>query len=263
MLKPKHLGKLLLQPEYRRHSSALKKLRNIPRYTPCSTDILGAELELVDSASFISMYNEIFRREIYKFKAKSQSPLIIDGGSNVGLSVLYFKQLYPDSHVIAFEPDAQVFKILKANVIKNKLSGVELVNSALWSSETILEFMSEGADGGRVSQVNANADKYQVQAVRLRNYLTKPVDFLKLDIEGAETEVIKDCQDLLYNVKNLFVEYHSFINKTQSLHIILNILFETGFRIHMHSQNSSSQPFCHRKIHLEMDMQVNIFAYRE
>ncbi len=265
MLKIKYLGKLLMQPEYRKYELSLQKLKNTPRYTLASTNILGlgTEIELVDAASFLFMYQEVFKQQIYRFKAKTTQPIIIDGGANIGLSILYFKQLYPDSRITAFEPDTKVFNTLEKNVRQSGLSNIELVKKALWTSETTLEFMSEGADAGRVTQLEPDRPKYQVPTARLRDYLINPIDFLKLDIEGAETEVIKDCQDLLVNVENLFIEYHSFVNEPQTLHLIVNILSEAGFRLHIHPPVSSPQPFYHRNVHLGMDMQLNIFAFRE
>ena len=209
------------------------------------------------------MYREIFEQQIYKFKASIKNPLIIDGGANIGLSLIYFKQLYPDSKVIAFEPDPNVFRILQENTEKFQLTDVTLLNKALWSSETILEFMAEGADGGRVVETDQSNYKHQVPAIRLREYLNQPVHFLKLDIEGAETEVLKDCQDLLGNVENLFVEYHSFVNQKQTLNILIDILSDAGFRLHIHPPATSPQPFFNRNIHLGMDMQLNIFAFRD
>lgn len=259
----RHLVKLLLRPNYRSRHSALQKLRRTPRYTPTSTNLLGTEIEVVDAASFLFMYKEIFEERIYRFKARKEKPTIIDCGANIGISILYFKELYPYSHIIAFEPDTKVFKSLKKNILKFNLSDIELFNKAVWSSENILEFMSEGADGGRVTQLESDRERYQVPTVRLRDYLIKPVDFLKLDIEGAETEVIKDCQDLLFNIDNLFIEYHSFVNETQTLHIIINILSKAGFRLHIHPSLTSPQPFCDRSVSLGMDMQLNIFAFRE
>ena len=261
--KLKHIGKLLLQPEYRRYNLALKTLFNTPRYTNSSTNLLGSEIELVDAASFLFMYGEIFEQQIYKFKAKHEQPRIIDCGANIGLSIIYFKQLYPNSKIIGFEPDVKVFKVLQKNIQTWGLSQVELVKKAVWDSETTLEFMSEGADAGRITQLETDKERYQVQTVRLRDYLNDKVDFLKLDIEGAETEVMKDCQDLLKNVENLFVEYHSFVNQTQTLATIVDILSKANFRLHIHPPVTSPQPFYYRNVHLGMDMQLNIFAFRE
>jgi len=259
----KSLLKILSQPKRIKHNLALERLRKIPRYTPTSIQLLGSEINLVDSASFLFMYDEIFEKEIYKFKVANQEPTIIDGGSNIGLSVLYFKQLYPQSKVIAFEPDPRVFSYLKKNIENLKLANIELVQKALWNSEEKLEFMSEGADGGRVNYLENNRNTIYVATVRLRDYLSQPIDFLKLDIEGAETEVIQDCRDLLHNVKNLFVEYHSFVSQPQTLHKIIDILSEAEFRIHIHPPMTSPQPFYYRNVHLGMDMQLNIFAFRE
>ncbi|MGK7874692.1 MAG: FkbM family methyltransferase [Xenococcaceae cyanobacterium] len=259
----KQLGKFFLSPDYRKQYFAIQKLKKIQRYTTTHTNLLGTEIELVDNASFLFMYREIFEQQIYRFKAKNQKPFIIDGGANIGLSVIYFKRLYPQSNIVAFEPDTKVFKVLENNIHKFELYDVKLVNKALWSSETTLEFMSEGADAGRVIQLESDLEKYQVPTVRLRDYLSQTVDFLKLDIEGAETEVIKDCQDLLFNVDNLFVEYHSFVNEPQTLNIIINILSEAEFRIHIHPSVTSPQPFYHRHVYLGMDIQLNIFAFRE
>ncbi|MCL1470569.1 FkbM family methyltransferase [Argonema antarcticum A004/B2] len=259
----KHLGKLFLRPDYRKYQLAVQKLIKTPRYTHTSSDILGKEIELVDSASFIFMYKEIFEQQIYRFKTKKSDPFILDCGANIGLSVLYFKQVYPKSNIVAFEPDIKVFNVLKSNVHRFGLSEVELINKAVWKSETTLEFMSEGADAGRVIQLEEDKEKYKVSTVRLGEYLSKPVDFLKLDIEGAETEVIKDCEDLLVNVENLFVEYHSFANEPQTLHLILNILTKAGFRLHIHQMRPSPQPCYQLDIYSGMDMILNIFGFRE
>lgn len=242
--------------------SELARLRSIARYTPTITHIFGRDFQLVDSASFLSMYEGIFRKQIYKFASASSQPLIIDGGANVGVSVLFFKWTYPESRIVAFEPDPKVFAALKRNVETFELNNVTLMNKALWSSETALKFMSEGADAGRIYEFESEKKIYEVETVRLRELLAEPIDFLKLDIEGAETEVLRDSADLLVNVKNIFVEYHSFVEKSQTLHIITAILNEAGFRINVHSAIHSPQPLLARATYLGMDMQLNIFGFR-
>jgi hypothetical protein len=102
-----------------------------------------------------------------------------------------------------------------------------------------------------------------VKAVRLRSYLAgETVDLLKIDIEGAETVVLKDCADLLSNVERLFVEYHSFEDRPQTLQELLAVLSGAGFRVHAETIGVTSQPFVKRQTYLGMDMQMNIFADR-
>jgi len=266
----RNLGGLLLKPnqwrqqlEKARFNFSLMNLSQKERYTPTCITLSGKEIKLVDSLSFLWTYVEIFENEIYKFKASSSSPTIIDCGANIGLSILYFKQLYPNSRIIAFEPDLEIFEILKNNVQSFKSTNVELIRKAVWSSETFLEFMAEGADAGRVVQIESPKKSYQVPTARLRHYLNEPIDLLKIDVEGAEIEILKDCSDLLSNVKNLFVEYHSFANSSQSLDILIKILSEAGFRLHIHPTYISPNPLMERNINTGMDMLLNIFAFRE
>lgn len=77
-------GKWLLYADYRLQNRELARLRSVPRYRPAVTNILGKPLDIVDSASFVFMYKEIFERQIYRFRARSQKPFIIDGGANIG-----------------------------------------------------------------------------------------------------------------------------------------------------------------------------------
>jgi len=77
---------------------------------------LGKPFEIVDGLSFVLMYRDIFEQHSYRFRTNEQKPYIIDGGANVGLSVLYFKELYPRSQIVAFEPDDDIFSVLERNI---------------------------------------------------------------------------------------------------------------------------------------------------
>jgi hypothetical protein len=123
-----------------------------------------------------------------------------------------------------------------------------LVDRAAWTSETTLDFFREGADAGRLQQPLADGTRCTVLTVRLRDYITQRVDLLKLDVEGAETDVVLDIADRLVDVRRVFVEYHSFAGQPQRLHELVGVLHASGFR----------QP-----LNLGMDLQLNIFAYRD
>lgn len=133
---------------------------------------------------------------------------------------------------------------------------------AVWSSTTIRQFLSEGADAGRII-TGSSSQTIAIDAVRLKDYLSEPIDFLKLDIEGAETEVLRDCADSLSNVGNLFVEYHSFVGQNQTMNKLLDTLIDANFRVQIHSAFTSSHPFLTIEQNLGMDLQLNIFAYRQ
>lgn len=238
-------------------------LRKIPRYTSTKTVLLGKNIEIADAPSFFSMHREIFKKEVYKFKAESEKPYIIDCGANIGLSVIYFKKLYPEAEIIGFEPDKRIFDMLKNNIQSSGFNDVQIIQKALWNKEGETIFSSEGADAGRLADKSEMTNPTTVMTTSLRNYLGRPVDFLKIDIEGAEMVVIEDCADLLINVKNLFVEYHSLSDKEQKLDILLGILKKAGFRYYIYNFGIlSHHPFEEKKTYLGMDMQLNIYACR-
>lgn len=65
----------------------------------------GFKFEIADNLSFLFQYKEIFVDEYYKFKSDNESPVIYDCGSNVGTSCAYFKMIYPNSKIKAFEAE--------------------------------------------------------------------------------------------------------------------------------------------------------------
>ena len=260
----KHSLKKVLNPEYRKKYNERQRLLNMPRYKETSTVLLEKNIKVPDAASFLFMKKEIFEKEIYKFRTDNSAPYILDCGANIGLSIIYFKKLFPNAKIIGFEPDEEIFSMLKHNLEVFKLSNITLKKRAVWSSETTLRFFSEGADAGRVTEGGHNMTQKEVKTVRLKDYLQEPIDFLKIDIEGAEVEVIKDCQDQLHHAKNIFIEYHSFSGVNQSLSEILAILKNSGFRYYINSPGlQSEQPFVGTKASLGMDMQLNIYCLHQ
>jgi FkbM family methyltransferase len=239
-------------------------LLSLPRYTPGVLNMLSAPVRFVDGASCHFIYKEVFKEEIYKFHTDSPNPYIIDAGANIGLSVIYFKQLYPQADVVAFEPDQLVFDALSQNVKAFGFQNVKLEKKALWNEDKELEFYHEGADAGRISHVPDKNKVVKIQATRLTPYLhNRRVDMLKMDIEGAETTVLKDCEESLHNVDRIFVEYHSFEGHEQVLPELLQLLKRTGFRLNISSPGlSSKSPFVKINSYGGMDMQLNIYAFR-
>ena len=239
-----------------------QRLGSLPRYVETTTDLPGFTIRIPDGPSFLAVWTEIFDRGIYEFNTKNPSPRILDCGANVGLGCVFFKTRFPKARVTAFEPDPKIFSYLQESISAAKLTDIELIPKAVWSATTILQFSSEGSDAGRIEEISS-AKRIEIQAVRLRDYLSEPVDFLKMDIEGAETEVLLDSASLLANVSNIFVEYHSFSNKPQTLDQLLSTLKQAGFRVQIQPMLVAAKPFIKVENYLNMDLQLNIFAYRD
>lgn len=235
-------------------------IRLLPRFTESSVKIEGKKTIFPDKSSFLYMYMEIIENEIYNFKTINPNPVIIDCGSNIGLSIIFFKKKFPNSKIISFEPDPYIYSILEKNMVAHSIESVQLINAAVGEKAGKIRFSSDKSDGGRIDRIDG--EKY-VDVLSLREFLMDEVDFLKIDIEGEELAVLKDCRDLLKNVRNLFVEYHSFVDKKQELNTLLDILSENGFRYFIQSFPQKIKPFLWIEAHNGMDLLLNIYAYRK
>lgn len=255
--------KLLTNKTFKEAEFEKNRLQDWPRYTETKVSFLNREIKITDIASFNFLKKELFDQQIYQFNCTTDKPYIIDCGANIGLSIIYFKQLFPDAVVVGFEPDDKVFQVLKNNITAFELTDVQLVKKACWNDNTTLKFHSEGADAGRAAKEFDEQNIIEVETTSLRNYLKRKVDFLKIDIEGAENEVLPDIQDLLGNVEKIFLEFHSFVGREQMLPEILDILKKYGFRFIIHHIGiHSPNPFIKVSNYCNMDLQLNIYGYR-
>jgi FkbM family methyltransferase len=182
---------------------------------------------------------------IYRFEAKCPAPFILDCGSNIGMSILYFKHIYPKARIIGFEPDPAVFNYLTENVTRNKLQDVKLVQAALANKDGVSNFYSDGKNSSHLAGhdflgLPQGWQNYEVPCVRLRSYLTEPVDFLKMNIEGSEWEVLLDSADCLRQVQEMIIEYHHVPSFPRTLHKILELLYSQGFEYLINDFDSES-----------------------
>jgi FkbM family methyltransferase len=245
----------------------IRRIAKIPRYQTGITKIFGFDFIFADSASFAGQYTEIFKKQIYNFRSNNTRPYIVDCGANIGVSILYFNRLYPASEIIGFEPDYSIFNILKKNLAFAIPGNITLINKGIWNREGKINFIDEGADGGSIIEdhntFNEEPNITEVEVTSLKKYLDKKVDFLKIDIEGAESIVIEDCGSLLKNVDRIFIEFHSQVNKIQRLHSILEILYQNDFRYFIQSTMlHSNSPFIERNTYNNLDNLLNIYAYK-
>jgi FkbM family methyltransferase len=233
------------------------------RYQTTAIRFLNYHFTVPDCMSFIFQFKEIFVDESYKFKTQQTKPIIYDCGANIGMSCAYFKKKYPNATIKAFEADAKIAEILTHNLQKNQIKDVEIISQAVWTSNEGIAISLEGADGASVFGTGA---KTLIPSVRLRDLLAKEssIAMLKMDIEGAETEVLLDCAAELSKIENIFIEYHAYLEQTQTLAQILEVLTATGFRYFIRNEADRPQPLFNQLPHNQtnMDLQLNIFAFR-
>lgn len=261
-----------LRPRSAKHSllgrpwPSLKKWKNfldLPRNQPVRAVLLGQKFFIPDPLSFYWSYKEIIEDRIYDFPHANDAPRILDLGANCGLSALFFLLRYPLLRLTCVEADPAIYGILKANLHPwTKEKQVDLRNAAVAGSGGDSLFYSTGADTGRLAPHSfLTARSVSVPAITLDELIDGPVDFLKMDIEGAETEVLLSSRKLSM-VSRLFVEYHSFASQQQQLVDLLGTLRQSGFRIWIQTQYCPPRPFHDTPTQADMDLQLNVFAKR-
>jgi len=228
----------------------------------------GIVINFKNPLDILHTYPEIFGDEIYRFSVDHDNPLILDCGAHIGMGTLYFKSLYPDAEIHAFEPDAANFELLQINCRANNVSKVHLHNKAVWIAEGEVLFAARASQASTIIE-NRDDDKtnpaVRVSTVHLKKILQKrEVDFLKLDIEGAEYQVIKECGEELKRVKNLFLEYHGKVEEVYKLNELLEIVRVAGFSVYIkNAADELKSPFYNKQIPgYPYEVQLNIFAYR-
>ena len=217
-------------------------------------DFENYRVRINDGPNFYILYKDIFVKRSYHFEAQRPDPFILDCGSNIGMSILYYKQAYPKARIIGFEPDPVVFGYLQENMTENSVTDVQLVQAAIAGREGHLAFHSDGKYASYLVQANTvnlpdGWTKHNVPCVRLRDYLTQPVDFVKINIEGAEWETIADSEDRLRLVREMVIEYHHLPGLSRTLHKILEVLDRQGFEYLINDFDSETNgsvhpPFC-------------------
>lgn len=204
-------------------------LLRAPRRTPGETIWRGRKVRYADGASFHGQLNEIYGQKCYDFETENPRPRILDLGGNVGVATLRFRERHPQADIIVFEPDPSLLTLLRDNLANAGDSTTRVIPAAVWDYEGLIGFNSTGDDSGNVS---ASADE-KIHCVDLADYCRSRVDFLKMDIEGAEAHVLRHLSrlNLLSNIDRLFIELHHWKDTEDSpfFHEILGILAQGGF----------------------------------
>lgn len=211
--------------------NSLAFLKNmVPKYKRCkigSIVIEDVELYFSDLHSFYHELNQIFAKNLYGFESKSDTPVIIDCGAHVGLASLYFASRYPSAKIYAFEADPDIHTLFEANIQNANLNNVTSYAKAVWIHGKGVAFDQSGDDSGHIDQESNNL----VPSMRLKNFVSdfEKIDMLKLDVEGAEFEILEDCLPVLDRVQKIIIEVHAFNDDQKPLSTIFGTLDNADF----------------------------------
>ncbi len=163
---------------------------------------------------------------------------VFDIGANCGLSTYCFSTLVgPEGRVIAFEPDPLSYSLLLRNIARHRLRNVTPVNAALAATRGTAPFYADGSIGSCLAgmpSLTTVAPVHAVETVTLEDAFSRwgEPDFCKIDIEGAEIQVLTAAKQLLAKVSTHFAldTSHS-VGGRPTAAAIEQIFRESGFEV--------------------------------
>ena len=232
-----NLGRIAMMWTYFRIEIKLALLVRLLRINRYAETVWGQTLYFPDYELFEILFEEIYLPGIYFFRSAQARPNIVDCGANIGVAIAYLLTLYPEATITAFEADDGTFQFLARNRDQNHWTNVELHQAAVHRAEDNLTFFSRPtaplASSFRKSISASEPTRViEMRTVRLSSYINRPVDLLKLDVEGSEIAVLEDLVESgkLQFIDQIIMEYHHHIEPDEDrLGYFLSLLEQNGF----------------------------------
>ena len=185
-----------------------------------------------------SVLTEIFELQEYKEVEsiiKSAKTPIIDAGAQAGFFVLYCRALNPEVKIYALEPNEDNLELLNQHIEINNLKNIEVEPAALSKKSGLRDFhISHDSHNHSLIKVlvpriakNIKINTYSLDD-SLKEQGIDNVSLLKLDIEGAEFEVLENFTHW-EKIKNIVLEYHDFGENNHKQ--LENLLLQNGYKV--------------------------------
>ncbi len=190
----------------------IKKICNVPLIDNLIVEVLmnttvnmgGLKFRLADEDSFTNVSDsEQFMKNWF---TPMVGETIIDVGANMGkYTMLSAKAVGERGLVISVEADPLDFQRLKENTRLNNFNNVVLCHVAAWNSDTTLRFFKGHHSGHHSLKINWRLGYFTVPARTLDSVLcellVEKVNWIKIDVEGAEVEVLEGAKNIMHKYK--------------------------------------------------------------
>ena len=210
-------------------------------YSTISLKSFPFKILLRRSTSDIQTFNQIFLFLEYRYNIRIIPNFIVDCGANIGLSTLYFKNIYPNAFISAIEPEDSNFQLLKKNT--QKYSSIDCIKAGIWNKNAILKIVDENNFGnwGFLCKEVGTESEDTIKAISIKDIMLKynktEIDLLKIDIEGAELELFSSgYEDWLPKTKVIIIELHDWFRKGCS-NSFFSALIKYNFSVFSNGEN--------------------------
>ncbi|MBV9464759.1 MAG: FkbM family methyltransferase [Solirubrobacterales bacterium] len=189
----------------------------------------------INDSSELFVLADVLCEEQYELAEDFRPRTILDLGSHIGASIIYFKLKYPDASIFGYEPHPATFRKLERNV--GHLPDVHLTRAAAAAGDgpvTLFEAKRTWASSLRADWGDEARGRITVQGVTLetifRALALEQVDLIKLDVEGAELELLRADSSAEPRAAVIVGEIHDFLpDSERDAATIKDLLMSRGY----------------------------------
>lgn len=201
-------------------------------------------VEIVMARDGIFSFIDVFRECVYEqFDSPREGDIVMDIGAYVGMFTIKASKLVGDKGlVIAIEPEPKNLTLLQRNIESYNLHNVKIVGKAALDKETKMPLFLQSSRACH-SLFYRSGNHIEIEADSPDNIASKlgldHVDFIKIDAEGSELEILKGSEKLLDSpdVRLSIASYHDLPNGQPEMPAIVSYLVSRGFQIQLYKKS--------------------------
>lgn len=224
-------------------SSVLKEVRN-KLLRPGNKEIIISEIVKWGNGKFVffaplkiaikaknnGIENKLLRNALKLLNDRRiKNPVILDIGANFGfVSLALQANLDSNTKIYSFEPHPEICSVFEKSIKHNRIHNIEVENAAIGSEDCFVEINLFGQSSNILENQGVTIGKVKVKQIKLDNFLNEKMikpDFIKIDVDGYELNVLKGLKETILNHKPIMVI------ETNDDHQILEFLKECNYNL--------------------------------
>jgi FkbM family methyltransferase len=170
--------------------------------------------------------------------------IIVDIGAHIGAFSVYAAKRASGGRVYSYEPNEENYRILTKNITLNGLKNVSLFNKAVAGKTGTSQLFIRKTNSMHSIYGSPTSEKIEVPTLTLNDIMSEnmlhKVDFLKIDAEGAEYDILLNTPyEILTRIDKIVLEYHDYLGHNHKRSELENHLERSGFNVSIQKRPAS------------------------
>lgn len=229
----------------------IKLFKNWPTYLLFAIGLLSKKEQMVylrsglkfavrkKSGDMVAIIEDFYEQQyLPNKKCFGEEAVIVDLGAHIGTFSVLAAKMARGGMVFSYEPDKQNFVQLLKNIKLNNIENIKPLNSAVWKERRRINlyYNNNSSLGHSLIQGGGESNYYSVESLTLEDIFNsnniKTCDLLKIDVEGAEYEILFSAPKKIYEkINSIYFEFHEDQAKRWGEKDLINFLKNNNYKI--------------------------------